>query len=142
MEDEFEMKKEFKFYFEVQINTALGGWQAVIHGIGVGQGCDWRSPGVYINVSTGFYYCFPNAGCPQSKANGGNIELGKWHSLLFERKLVNNEYILSWYMDGNKIWSQTDSNPTTCENQKIILNKDGGTLVNAKIRNLIITNNC
>ena len=60
LEDTFEIKDEFQFYFEVQINTALGNWQAVIHGIGVGDGCNQRTPGVYINSATGFFYCFPN----------------------------------------------------------------------------------
>ena len=28
----FNLEKEYKFYFEVQINDNLGGWQAVVHG--------------------------------------------------------------------------------------------------------------
>ena len=140
LENRFDIKGEFQFYFEVQINTELGGWQAVIHGIGE---CGGRSPGVYINSNYGFHYCFPNAGCPNSKDYGSNVEVGRWHSLLLERKLVNDEYILSLAMDGSEIWSKTQpETPKTCENQKIVLNADHGTLVNAKIRNLIITNKC
>ena len=137
---------EWKVSFEFKAN-GFSGYQQLLHmtvgGKGSGSGSKYgdRTPAIWTHSTKGFLIASALSGkFSYSKFIKPLPAPGEWIKIEVGQELVASKMIYSISINGNKVFSTTNSKPSAFENVKVFASSPWYTPTDGVIKNLVIEN--
>ena len=141
------LAKEWKLSFEFKANRVKTGFQQVLHmtigGKGTGSGAKYgdRTPAIWTHKTKGLIVASAvNDEVSYSEYFKPLPKSGEWISIEIAQEVEVSDTIYSITIAGEKVLSETNTNPSRFEKVKVFSSSTWYTAARGVIRNLVIKN--